>query len=148
MHSPVTDRDEPQPDVQELLQQVRTLLRHAVHAASTPAPAVAPTRFGPVEIDLVNRVVRRHHVVVALTPREYALLATLAQHGGEAVRREELLAAVWGSNTAEPSAKSRTVDQHICRLRRKLEPLPSHPRYIITVLGYGYRLAGLENGAT
>lgn len=131
-------------EMQDLLLQVRTLLQHAVDAAGPPPRQVAPVRFGPVEIDLARRVVRRHRVVVSLTPREFALLAALADRRGHPVNRDELLQVVWGTQLGDISAKRRTIDQHVCRLRRKLEPLPSHPRYIVTVLGFGYRLAGIE----
>ncbi|HJU89832.1 MAG TPA: helix-turn-helix domain-containing protein [Gemmatimonadaceae bacterium] len=140
----MTDHDESTPDMQDLLLQVRTLLMHAVNAAAPLERPPPPMRFGPVEIDLARRVVRRHRVVVSLTPREFALLAVLAQRHGHPVSRDELLQIVWGAQLGDIRAKRRTIDQHICRLRRKLEPLPSHPRYIITVLGSGYRLAGLE----
>ena len=139
------DQDDPTTyEMQDLLLQVRTLLQHAVDAAGPLPRQAAPVRFGPVEIDLVRRVVRRHRVVVSLTPREFGLLAALAERRGHPIDRDELLRIVWGSQLGDSSAKRRTIDQHVCRLRRKLEPLPSHPRYIVTVLGLGYRLAGIE----
>lgn len=73
---------------------------------------------------------------VHLSPTEVLLLRSLAQAGGEAVSRDALLRAAWG----EDAVNARVVDQAIRRLRAKLEPEPSKPRYLVTAHGLGYRL--------
>ena len=94
--------------------------------------------FGDVEVDERMRRVTRGGVPIALTPREFELLLAMAKTDG-AVSKHYLLDEIW-RNSIAPS--SRTIDQHISELRRKLEPNPSHPQYIITVQRYGYRLEG------
>ncbi len=98
---------------------------------------IIPDRFGDVRVDLAARRVRRGDAVVPLRPKEYALLLALLRRGGRVVTRLELLRDVWGyADTVE----SRTVDTHVARLRRLLEPDPAHPRYIVTVRPLGYRI--------
>lgn len=146
----VTDDDPgPQPlpepaDVRQLLAQVQSLLRHASAGAPPPPPRSSHlVRFGAVVIDLERRLVLRHDMPVAVTPREYALLLALVERRGAAVHRDELLKLVWDEHQPGSSAKRRTVDQHVCRLRRKIEMNPSRPQHLLTVQGWGYRLAGL-----
>ena len=96
-----------------------------------------PDRFGDVRVDLAAQRVRRGDADVPLRPKEYALLLALLRRGGRVVTRLELLRDVWGyADTVE----SRTVDTHVARLRRLLEPDPAHPRYIVTVRPLGYRI--------
>lgn len=72
------------------------------------------------------------------SPREFAILACLVARRGEVVTREQLLQVVWGYASLP---LTRTVDMHIAKLRRKIEPDPSEPRWIQTVHGRGHRLA-------
>src|SRR6266516_3021300 len=72
-----------------------------------------------------------------LRPKEYALLVALLKRGGRVASRLELLQEVWGY--AE-DVMSRTVDTHVAMLRRKLEHDPAHPRHIVTVRTFGYRI--------
>jgi DNA-binding response OmpR family regulator len=81
-------------------------------------------------------VVRRAGAVVALTPKEYDLLAALLDRRGAVAARLELLREVWGYRE---EVASRTVDIHVAELRRKLEPQPAAPRHILTVWKVGYR---------
>ena len=93
-------------------------------------------RVGAVEVNRSTRVVRRAGAAVALTPKEYDLLAALLD-GGAVATRLELLRAVSGYRS---EVSSRTVDIHVAELRRKLEPTPAAPRRIVTVWKVGYRL--------
>ena len=92
---------------------------------------------GEIEIDDQMREVRRAGVEVKLTPKEYDLLIALARRNGAAASKQALMYEVWNT-TAETN--SRTLDQHVFELRRKLEPVPGQPRHIITVSKFGYRL--------
>ena len=94
-------------------------------------------RFGDVTIDFATHQVRRAAKPVDLRPKEYALLVALLKRGGRVASRLELLREVWGY--AE-DVMSRTVDTHIAMLRRKLESDAAHPRHIVTVRTFGYRI--------
>jgi DNA-binding response OmpR family regulator len=94
-------------------------------------------------VDLTRGEARLDGVPLDLSPVEYRLLETLIRNRGRLVSREELLARVWGYYVGD----TRTVDVHIFRLRRKIEPDPEHPRLIHTVRGRGYRLYDEEASA-
>jgi len=93
--------------------------------------------FGDVTVDFATHQVYRAGRVVELRPKEYALLAALLRRGGRVASRLELLREVWGY--AE-DVMSRTVDTHVAMLRRKLELDAAHPRNIVTVRTFGYRV--------
>jgi DNA-binding response OmpR family regulator len=95
-------------------------------------------RFGDVEIDLRRRVLRSAASTeeVRLTTHEAAVLGYLIENKGRDVPREELLEKVWGY---APTMQTRTVDNQILKLRKKVEPEPSDPRHILTIHGIGYR---------
>jgi two-component system alkaline phosphatase synthesis response regulator PhoP len=76
---------------------------------------------------------------VVLTAREFEILETLAARRGEAVSRADLVTRIWGTDD-DVEVTTRTVDQHIASLRRKLGDDAEHPRVIETVYGYGYRV--------
>lgn len=118
----------------ELIARVEALLRRT---GADPHASSALTRFGDVEVDATTRTVRRSSCLVALTPMEFDLLLALLNRRGTVASRVELLRQVWGHSDA---VLTRTVDTHIGELRRKLEPDPSVPRYILTVRKTGYRL--------
>lgn len=112
----------------ELVARVRAILRRTREA---PPPREVVTVEG-LEIDLRRREVRREGDVVALTTREFDLLAFLANNLGLALSRQQLLDGVWGSDWY---GDERTVDVHVAQLRKKLGPeLP-----LATVWGVGYR---------
>lgn len=92
-----------------------------------------------VEIDIPNLQGSRNGDPVAFTRREMEMLQYLDAHSDRPVSREELLNKVWGY-ARDLDIETRTVDIHIAKLRRKIEPEPSHPRYLVTVRGAGYRL--------
>lgn len=91
---------------------------------------------GEVSIDVPGHVVRRSGEVVALTPLEFDLLATLARAPWKVFSREELLEKVWGYQHA---ADTRLVNVHVQRLRSKIERDPESPEVVVTVRGVGYR---------
>lgn len=114
----------------ELVARVHAILRRSGPAGADGPPVVA---LGPIEVDAGRREVRRGGEVVALTTREFDLLAYLAGHQGLALSRRQLLAGVWG---ADWYGDERTVDVHVRQLRKKLgDALP-----LATVWGVGYRL--------
>ena len=117
----------------ELKARIRALHRRSQQQAELPERAT----FGDVQVDLTRRRVIRAGKEVTLTAKEYGVLALLIQHAGHAVSREQFLDLVWG-HAAFPT--TRTVDNHLARLRSKLEPDAANPRYLITVPKAGYRL--------
>jgi DNA-binding response OmpR family regulator len=117
----------------ELVARVKAVLRRA-DAPMRPAPTGVIT-FDTTTIDLGAREVRRDDEVVALTAREFDLLAFLSRHPRRAFRRDELFEQVWGYTYGDTA----TVTVHIRRLREKIEVDPSDPRRITTVWGVGYR---------
>jgi len=125
----------------ELKARIRALRRRSQHEEEQPAGA----SFGDVQVDLVRRNVTRRGREVPLTAKEFGVLALLIQHAGQAVSREQFLDLVWG-HTAFPT--TRTVDNHIGRLRNKLEPDPAAPRYILTLPKTGYRLDSVITSVT
>jgi len=118
----------------ELLARVEALLRRGA-----PDAGLADTvkHIGDIEVDTGARTVQREGESVDLAPREFDLLLALIRHRGTVVSRQQLLTEVWG-HTGE--VITRTVDTHVAELRRKLEPDPAAPRYIVTVRKAGYRL--------
>lgn len=92
--------------------------------------------FGDVEVDFERVEVRRAGASVELTPIEFKLLSTFVRSPGRVLNRQQLLDRVWGPGTY---VTERVVDTHIGNLRKKIEPDPKHPRYLISVLGAGYR---------
>jgi two-component system alkaline phosphatase synthesis response regulator PhoP len=95
-------------------------------------------RAGPITLDRDTHTVAVSGRPVDLTPSEFSILEALLTTPGRAFSRAELLEAAQGIGF---EAYERTVDAHIKNLRRKLEPDPTDPRYILTVRGIGYRLA-------
>ena len=98
-----------------------------------------PLRFGEVEVDLRRHQAQRSGAPLELTAREFRLLAFFARHRGEVVSREALLDAVWEIRHAP---LTRTVDMHVAKLRKKIEPEPHAPRFLLTVHGLGYKFTG------
>jgi DNA-binding response OmpR family regulator len=92
--------------------------------------------FGEARIDFTSMEATQAGRLVTLTTQEFKLLKYLASSAGRVVSREELLNEVWGYQNY-PS--TRTVDNHILRLRQKLEPDPAAPRFLMTMHGAGYK---------
>jgi len=93
-------------------------------------------RFGDMEVDFERFELRRAGEPVALTPIEFKLLSTFVRNPGRVLSRQQLLDHVWGPTTY---VTERVVDTHVGNLRKKIEPRPKQPRYVISVLGAGYR---------
>jgi DNA-binding response OmpR family regulator len=124
----------------ELLARVRAVLRLAEHSVKKPEPT--SVKIDHLVIDREQHIVLLENQPVDLTPKEFALLATLAWNRGKAFSRQALLKQIWGYEFA---AKTRTLDVHMQQLRSKIEPVPANPRYLITVRGIGYKFAADEN---
>ena len=118
----------------ELVARVRAVLRR-VEGPKLPNEIVSA---GPLRIDVEGHAVELDGTPVELTPTEFELLLTLARRPGQVLSRERLIEEALGYDSA---AGERTVDAHIKNLRRKVEPDPANPRYIVTVVGLGYKLA-------
>jgi DNA-binding response OmpR family regulator len=96
-------------------------------------------RFGDVEVDFTRAEIRRHGEAVEVTPIEFRLLAAFIQRRGRVLSREQLLEAAWDRDI---HVTDRAVDAHIVNLRRKIEPLPAEPKFLLSVRGMGYRFDG------
>jgi DNA-binding response OmpR family regulator len=116
----------------ELFARVKALLRRAAQNA----PDSETHRFGSLTVDFTHFVALKNGQPLQLTSTEFSLLEYLISQKGNVVTREDLLNKVWGY---EYYPQSRTVDNHILRLRQKLEDDPNHPRHILTIHGRGYR---------
>ncbi len=112
-------------------------VREGGDAESPREDAASSLSFGAIEVNLPARTVRRDGVDVHLAPKEFDLLVALVRREGAAASREELAREVWGSEVA---ASGRTIDTHVCALRRKLEADQRRPRHIRVVSKVGYRL--------
>jgi DNA-binding response OmpR family regulator len=118
----------------ELMARIRAVLRRVDKPEAPDA-----VQFGNLIISLRRREARVDGEIVNLTPTEFKLLETLAQEPGRAWSRLELLEQAFGYDY---QGLERTVDVHIMNLRKKIEPVPGKPRYVVTVPGYGYRFEG------
>jgi len=118
--------------VSELLARIRVAMRRA--ARSTVDPIFMA---GDLTVDFLRRVVKQAGREIQLTPTEYDLLRALITHAGMVLTHNHLLREVWGPGYEEETHMLRV---NISNLRRKLEPDPSRPTYILTEPGVGYRL--------
>ncbi len=118
----------------ELMARIRVALRHAgAHGGDVPDVLVA----GVIRIDQPRHEVTVAGKVVHLTPIEFKLLVELARQPGRVLTHRHLLKEVWGPDAVEQSHYLRV---HVASLRRKIEDNPSHPRWLVTEAGIGYRL--------
>ncbi|APQ10539.1 DNA-binding response regulator [Pseudomonas oryzihabitans] len=120
--------------IQEFLARVRALLRQTPGNATAQ---VAALEVGELRVDFAYRRVTLADNEIALTRKEYAVLAALAQHPGRVVTQRQLLIDIWGPTHAQDSHYLRIVIGH---LRQKLADDPVAPRFIVTEAGVGYRL--------
>jgi DNA-binding response OmpR family regulator len=118
---------------EELLARVRALLRRMQRQSNAPTTLT----FGDARVDLLKQTAFKGKKPFHLTAKEFAMLRLMAEAAGEPVSRERFLDIVW-DYTAFPT--TRTVDNHIAGLRRKLERNPDEPRWFKTVHGVGYKL--------
>ena len=117
----------------ELLARVKAQLRRHTRARTWTQPVTV----GLAEIDFEHHRLTRGGEPIEVSAKELELLRFLVARRGEVVTRERLLAEVWGHRT---EITTRTVDNFVARLRKKIEPRPAEPRYLITVHGRGYTL--------
>ena len=115
----------------ELRARIKAALRRR-----TSLDGTAIFRFDDTEVDFARCEVRRAGRVIDLTALEFKLLTAFVRSRGRVLSRDQLMDAAWGSDI---SLNDRVVDNHIVSLRRKLEPDPSHPRYLLNIRGMGYR---------
>ena len=118
----------------ELLARIRAALRRAAVSAESE---IARLRLGNVEIDFNTRQVISNHEPIRLTVKEFDLLSYLATHPNKTVSHRELLQAVWGPDYGGEQEYLRVF---MNRLRKKIEPVPATPRYLLTEPWIGYRL--------
>lgn len=118
-------------DLEEFLARVKAVLRRA-------RPATDKLVMGSVIIDFLSQTARRGRIDLHMTHREFELMQYLAERQGHVVHRDELLRELWGYPQTPPFTRS--VDNAIARLRKKIEPDVHHPRFIHTVHGDGYTL--------
>ncbi len=118
----------------ELVARIRAVLRRQ---GTEPAEASTPTlAAGPVRMDVERHVVTVDGGAVQLPLKEFELLELLLRNAGRVLTRGQLIDRVWG---ADYVGDTKTLDVHVKRLRSKVEPEPSAPRYIVTVRGLGYK---------
>lgn len=119
-------------DLQELLARVRAVLRRARSESKD-----GPLRVRLLSLESSRRRVTKGDREVPLTKTEFDILRLLFSRPGDVISRDEFLDHIWGEETY---ITHRTIDTHVTSLRRKVEDDPSHPEYILTVRGVGYRL--------
>ena len=117
--------------VKELLARIRAHLRRNASGTS-----VVQYSFDDIEVNFKTYEARKAGKPIEISPREFETLRFLILHEGEIVTRDQLLEQVWGYNVFP---LTRTVDNHIAKLRQKLEVLPADPRHILTIHRVGYK---------
>jgi DNA-binding response OmpR family regulator len=118
----------------ELLARVASVLRRTGGGAAREPVRLA---FGGIDVDLVRQVATRGGARLELPARAFAILKVFARRPGEVVSRDVLLDEAWGY---EDYPNTRTVDNHLVKLRKALEEEPDKPRWLLTVHGVGYKL--------
>lgn len=122
--------------IRELIARIKARLRHAGGEVKS-IPKVY--QLGDNEIDFARFKIRRKGKELELTSLEMEILKYFIAHPEDVVTRNDLLDKIWGY---EKFPTTRTIDNHILKLRKKIEDDPSHPRYILSVYGGGYRFTG------
>ncbi len=117
----------------ELRARIKALLRRCAGELSEIY------RFGEAEVDFDRRELRRAGRLIETTPLEFKLLEVFVHRRGRVLTRRQLLDAAWGR---EVYVTDRVVDNQVNHLRGKIEPDPSHPRYLVSIRGIGYRFDG------
>ncbi len=122
--------------LRELLARVKAMLRRRDRPQ---AAVVQQFTLGAARVDLAAFTIERGGAMHTLSPKEAGMLRLLRQHEGRAVSRSLFLTQVWGG---DQFVGDRTIDTHMLNLRQKVEQDPKQPRFLLTVHGIGYRLAG------
>ncbi len=119
--------------IDEVLARVRVALRHTAQVQTGTEPVFTA---GPLRVDFAQRSVQLEGKDAKLTPTEYDLLKALIRNSGKIMTRQMLLTQVWGTGYG---TEAHYLHVYVGQLRRKIEPDPAHPRFILTVSGVGYR---------
>jgi DNA-binding response OmpR family regulator len=122
--------------MREFIARVRVQLRQRAKSQGDPLRRCS---FGNVLVDFEAHRASRNGQELELTPKEYEILRLLIRCRGEVVTRQRMLTAIWGYSAAPAT---RTVDNHVARLRQKLEDDPARPNFVLSVYGEGYKFAG------
>jgi DNA-binding response OmpR family regulator len=125
--------------LRELFARVRAHLRRTSRQTETNATESETYSFGAITLDFGKYRATKNQEQLELSPREFELLKYFIQHRGAALTRDQLLNAVWGYAA---DVFTRTVDNHIAKLRQKIEDDPENPQHLITVHRVGYRFLG------
>ena len=121
--------------LREVVARVRALLRRT----EDPSIQVECLRVGDVEVDFKKFQATKRGRPVEFTPLEFQILKLLAQKREQGITRDDFLDEIWGEDNVVVT--SRTVDSHIASIRKKIEDDPSHPRFIKSIRGIGYKLS-------
>ncbi len=119
--------------LRELVARMRAVLRRGSTVQATREEVM---QVGPVRLDTGRREVTVDGTPVDLSRKEFDLLSLLMAHAGQVVTREWCIDRLWWD---QELADTRTLDTHVKRLRRKIEPDPAHPRHLVTIRGVGFR---------
>jgi len=125
--------------LRELGARVRALLRRTGGKARRQGPPMVPFLLGKTLVDPGAYEIRRKGKKIPLSNTESRMLALLFSERDRVVTRNRFLLEIWGE---DPPVGDRTVDTHVLNLRKKIEPRPGRPRYLLTVRGAGYKLTG------
>jgi DNA-binding response OmpR family regulator len=120
----------------ELIARIAAVLRRSQRAREDET--VEEIRFGDVQISFRRHEGRKGEQPIDLSDRAYMILRVFALHSGEVLSREQLLEEAWGYSR---ELNTRTVDNHVVKIRQQIEDDPNNPRYLVTVHGVGYKLA-------
>ena len=123
--------------IPELVARIRAIFRRLVQIEHIPNKY----SFGNVSLDFKKLQAFRNNQEIILSGREFAILKYFIQHEGEAIHRQDLLSDVWGYKS---TPNTRTIDNFVLNLRKKLEENPSKPKHIISIKGIGYRFISLK----
>ena len=116
------------------LRELRARIRAQLRRGASPKPRVH--RFGDCEVDFERAELRRGGQPIDVTPQELRLLDVFLKNPGRVLSRDQLIEAAWGQGV---SITDRVIDTHVFNLRKKIEPVPAEPRYLLGVRGLGYR---------
>ncbi|MCC6749638.1 MAG: response regulator transcription factor [Deltaproteobacteria bacterium] len=121
----------------ELLARIGVVLRRSGRGRPMEG-GIEEIRFGEVVVNFRRHEGRKGTTPLSLSDRGYLILQVFAQHRGEVLSREQLLQEAWGYSR---ELNTRTVDNHVVKIRKEIEDDPNNPRYLVTVHGVGYKLA-------
>ena len=117
--------------------ELRARVKAHLRRAARPLPETY--RFGDADLDFARCELRRSGKPVELSALEFRLLAAFVKNSGRVLTRAQLLDQVWGKGT---NVTDRVVDNQVTNLRKKIEPVPEKPRFLISLRGIGYRFDG------